>query len=46
MMVANNRKGKEVVETIQKANNAANSVWTTAPEEWLSTYSPTVNTAG
>ena len=29
-----------VVETIQKANNAANSVWTTAPEDWLSTYSP------
>ena len=29
-----------VVETIQKANNAANSVWTTAPEEWLETYSP------
>ena len=31
-----------VVETIQKANNAANSVWTTAPTEWLNTYSPTV----
>ncbi len=29
-----------VVETIQKANNAANSVWTTAPSEWLETYSP------
>ena len=29
-----------VVETIQKANNAANSVWTTAPAEWLETYSP------
>ena len=29
-----------VVETIQKANNAANSVWTTAPEDWLNTYSP------
>ena len=29
-----------VVETIQKANNAANNVWTTAPEEWLETYSP------
>ena len=29
-----------IVETIQKANNAANSVWTTAPEEWLETYSP------
>ncbi len=29
-----------IVETIQKANNAANSVWTTAPEDWLSTYSP------
>ena len=29
-----------VVETIQKANNAANSVWTTAPTEWLETYSP------
>ena len=29
-----------VVETIQKANNAANSVWTTAPTDWLETYSP------
>ncbi|MBO5954629.1 MAG: hypothetical protein J6Q13_01525 [Clostridia bacterium] len=29
-----------VVETIQKANNAANSVWTTAPTDWLNTYSP------
>ena len=29
-----------VVETIQKANNAANAVWTTAPTEWLNTYSP------
>ena len=29
-----------IVETIQKANNAANSVWTTAPAEWLNTYSP------
>ena len=29
-----------VVETIQKANNAANAVWTTAPTEWLETYSP------
>ena len=29
-----------IVETIQKANNAANSVWTTAPSEWLTTYSP------
>lgn len=29
-----------VVETIQKANNAANSVWTTAPADWLETYSP------
>ena len=29
-----------VVETIQKANNAANSVWTTAPTEWLEAYSP------
>ena len=29
-----------VVETIQKANNAANSVWTTAPADWLNTYSP------
>ena len=29
-----------VVETIQQANNAANAVWTTAPEEWLNTYSP------
>ncbi len=29
-----------VVEAIQRANNAANAVWTTAPEEWLNTYSP------
>ena len=29
-----------VVETIQRANNAANSVWTTAPTDWLETYSP------
>ena len=31
-----------VVETIQKANNAANAVWTTAPTQWLETYSPVV----
>ena len=30
-----------VVEAIQKANNAANATWTTAPEDWLTTYSPT-----
>ena len=30
-----------IVETIQQANNAANSVWSTAPAEWLTTYSPT-----
>ena len=29
-----------IVETIQQANNAANAVWTTAPEDWLETYSP------
>ena len=29
-----------VVETIQQANNAANAVWTTAPSEWLESYSP------
>ena len=29
-----------VVEAIQEANNAANAVWTTAPTEWLNTYSP------
>ena len=29
-----------IVETIQKANNAANAVWTTAPTDWLNTYSP------
>jgi len=29
-----------IVEAIQQANNAANAVWTTAPEEWLNTYSP------
>ena len=28
-----------VVETIQQANNAANATWTTAPTEWLNTYS-------
>lgn len=34
-----------VVETIQKANNAANSVWTTAPTDWLETYSPIPTTS-
>jgi hypothetical protein len=34
-------KVQSIVETIQKANNAANNVWTSAPENWLSTYSPT-----
>ena len=29
-----------IVEAIQEANNAANAVWTTAPVEWLNTYSP------
>ena len=29
-----------VVEAIQQANNAANAVWTTAPADWLETYSP------
>ncbi|MBR2969491.1 MAG: SipW-dependent-type signal peptide-containing protein [Clostridia bacterium] len=29
-----------IVEAIQKANNAANTVWTTAPTDWLDTYSP------
>lgn len=29
-----------IVETIQRANNAANAVWTTAPTDWLNTYSP------
>lgn len=29
-----------IVETIQQANNAANATWTTAPSEWLNTYSP------
>ena len=28
------------VEAIQEANNAARSVWTTAPSEWLDTYNP------
>jgi len=32
-----------VVEAIQQANNAANAVWTTAPQEWLETYSPVAN---
>lgn len=35
-----------VVETIQKANNAANNVWTTAPVDWLETYSPIVEAEG
>lgn len=29
-----------VVEAIQEANNAARDVWTTAPEDWLTTYAP------
>ena len=29
-----------VVEAIQKANNAANATWTTAPEDWLTNQSP------
>ena len=29
-----------IVETIQRANNAANNVWTTAPADWLEAYSP------
>ncbi len=29
-----------VVEAIQKANNAANATWTTAPADWLEAYSP------
>ncbi len=29
-----------VVEAIQEANNAARSVWTTAPADWLDTYNP------
>ncbi len=29
-----------IVETIQQANNAANTVWDTAPADWLETYSP------
>lgn len=33
-----------IVETIQQANNAANAVWTTAPSDWLTTYSPTAGT--
>ena len=35
-----------IVEAIQEANNAANAVWTTAPTEWLETYSPTPATGG
>lgn len=34
-----------IVETIQQANNAANSVWTTAPQDWLETYSPVAEEA-
>lgn len=33
-----------IVETIQQANNAANSVWSTAPNAWLTQYSPTSGT--
>ncbi len=33
-----------VVETIQQANNAANAVWTTAPEAWMNEYSPLPDT--
>ena len=29
-----------IVETVQKANNAVNSLWTTAPSTWVNTYSP------
>ena len=29
-----------IVEALQQANNAANSVWTTAPADWLNEYSP------
>ncbi|MBQ8615227.1 MAG: hypothetical protein IJ415_01505 [Clostridia bacterium] len=35
-----------VVEAIQKANNAANAVWTTAPTDWLNTYSPVAQEQG
>ena len=35
-----------IVETIQKANNAANAVWTTAPADWLATYSPETGAQG
>lgn len=31
-----------IVEAIQQANNAANAVWTTAPSDWINTYSPVV----
>ncbi len=34
-----------VVETIQQANNAANAVWTTAPQDWLNEYSPVAEAA-
>jgi hypothetical protein len=30
------------VEAIQKANNAARAVWTTAPTDWLDTYNPII----
>ena len=29
-----------IVEAIQQANNAANAVWTSAPADWLSEFSP------
>lgn len=31
------------VEAIQEANNAARTVWTTAPTEWLDTYNPVIS---
>ena len=32
------------ITVIVEANNAANAVWTTAPEDWLETYSPAPTT--
>lgn len=34
-----------VVEAIQEANGAARAVWTTAPADWLDTYSPATTPA-
>ncbi|MBE7076378.1 MAG: hypothetical protein E7374_00605 [Clostridiales bacterium] len=34
-----------IVEAIQQANNAVNTVWTTAPTDWINEYSPLPTTS-